>query len=76
MARYSEVLIPDTQPYRLENASIPRVCIAGAPGNAVADSEGCLRVDLVIDDGRVAALAPVRGPRHGRYTAPGGPGDG
>ena len=56
MVRHCDVLIPDTQPYRLENASIPRVCIAGAPGNAVADSEGCLRVDLVVDDGRVAAL--------------------
>ncbi|SHG37195.1 cytosine deaminase [Kaistia soli DSM 19436] len=48
--------LPDAGRYVLSNATVPAATLAGN-GGGVDVGEGLSRVDLVIDDGRVAAIA-------------------
>jgi cytosine deaminase len=51
--------IPDGQPYLLRAARVPGVFLASLPAAAPPDREGCHLLDLRIEQGRIAALAPA-----------------
>ena len=56
MPRHQDVKIPDTQPYRLENATVPSVCLVTTPMGCLVDSEGGACVDLVVDNGNITEI--------------------
>lgn len=49
--------LPDAGRYVLANATVPAATLAGNGGGGVDVGEGLSRVDIVIEDGRIAAIA-------------------
>jgi hypothetical protein len=56
---------PTTSHFVLANASVPAGMVQGLPPDARLDEEGSARIDLVIDEGRIAAI-------YSAHTAPQG----
>ncbi|MFN3685928.1 cytosine deaminase [Salinarimonas sp.] len=51
--------LPDARAFRLENARAP-ACLVSA-GGVAADADGFMRIDVMIENGRIASLAPAGG---------------
>jgi len=55
--RFADILWPSAEPYWLVNARVPACMLDGEAGRAPADAEGIVPADILIEDGRFAALA-------------------
>lgn len=58
MTPFKSLRIPETGAYWLREARIPECLLSGAPP-AAADGDGSLLVDLLIEGGKIAAIAPA-----------------
>lgn len=60
MNRTAAPQLPEGRTYRLERSRVPACFLAGgAPPGAVADAEGCVLLEIVIEEGRIARIAPA-----------------
>ncbi|MBD1205452.1 MAG: cytosine deaminase [Rhodobacteraceae bacterium] len=59
MSRETGLRIPQVYRFVLSNARVPTELVAEPPPGASRDAEGALLLDLLVDDGRIAALFPA-----------------
>jgi cytosine/creatinine deaminase len=65
--------IPGANAYRLRNATVPAALLPDLPPGGQVSSDGLVRVDLAISDGRIAAVVATGGARENPGEAgPGG----
>jgi cytosine deaminase len=69
MTSFRQLTIPSGKRYWLRNACVP-ACLLAAPIDAPpGDDDGAILVDILIDDGRVAAIAPAGTVPPGEFPA-------
>lgn len=59
MSRETGLRIPQVYRFVLSNARVPTELVVEPPPGASRDAEGALLLDLLVDDGRIAALFPA-----------------